>query len=360
MKLEREAIIRLNLWKQGLYHMPTANTKDEAMAILRRLGLVQLDTMSVVTRSQHLVFWSRMQEFREEWLLEWYEQGEIFELYLHALSILPEEERTYFQSWMDASRGKLDMTELHHVLLQTLQERGTVHGKHVNDLVGGTTAKLATWEMSPVRRAFDQLWRAGHVAITRNEKFQKVYQLQHPVKSVSADETHIRYTRLALQAMGAATLKDIADYFRFKPNVVQKALQHLPDVRELDDGTYILEEDLELLHSQALTEEPPTHATLLSPFDNLIWYRPRVKALFDLDFRLESYFPEDKRQFGYFALPILMQGRIVGTIDLKAERKSKTLQIQRLIWREDPRQSELDELLDRLHKYLFLDAKIRT
>ncbi|KEO83832.1 DNA glycosylase AlkZ-like family protein [Tumebacillus flagellatus] len=357
MKLDRDAVIRLNLWKQGLYHTPTASTKDEAMQILRRLGLVQLDTMSVVTRSQHLVFWSRMHEFREEWLLEWYEQGEIFELYLHALSILPEEERPYFQSWMDATRAKLQRSELHDLLLQTLEERGSVHGKHVTDLVGGPAEKLGTWQMSPVRRAFDQLWRAGYVAVTRNEKFQKVYGLQQPVEPVPHEETFRRYTRLALQAMGAATIKDIADYFRFKTGVVKQALEHLPDVRELDDGSYILEEDLELLHSPSLAE-PPAHSTLLSPFDNLIWFRPRVKALFDLDFRLESYFPEDQRQFGYFALPILMQGEIVGTVDLKAERKSKTLQIQRLIWRGEPRQPELDLLLDRLHRFLF--ANVRT
>ncbi|PWK08428.1 DNA glycosylase AlkZ-like family protein [Tumebacillus permanentifrigoris] len=362
MQITKQQVVRLNLWKQGLYHPPTSNTPAEALEILRNLGCVQLDTMSVVTRSQHLVFRSRMQEFREEWLLEWYERGEIFEHYLHALSILPMEEHKYFQAKLDAHRAALEQTDLHEVILQTLDEQGTVHGKHVTEQVGGSGRKLGTWEMSPVRRAFDQLWRAGQVGVTRNDKFHKLYRRldlhvpPHLVgESVPLEETYRRYTQLALHAMGAATVKDIADYFRFKARTVEA---HLSDVGarpvEVEGATYyVLEEDLELLQGSQL-QEPPTHSTLLSPFDNLIWYRPRVKALFGLDFRLESYFPEEQRQFGYFALPILLCGEIVGTVDLKADRKQKTLQLQRLVWLGASHQAELDELLHRLHSYLFV------
>lgn len=360
--IKREDILRLNLWKQGLYHTPTESTQEEALEILKRLGCVQLDTMTVVTRSQHLVFWSRMKEFREEWLLDWYAQGEIFEHYLHALSILPMEEHLYFQAKMDAHLAELPASEVLEVIQQALAEHGRIDSKRITEQVGGPTHKLGTWERSPVRRAFDRLWRAGQVGVTRNEKFHKLYcrlDLQVPAhllgQTVPPEVTEQRYTRLALEAMGAATLKDIADYFRFKARTVERALQQMPDVRSLEvEGVtyYVQEADLELLHAAAM-QDAPTHSTLLSPFDNLIWFRPRVKALFGLDFKLESYFPEAERQFGYFALPILLRGEIVGTVDLKAERKQKQLAVQRLIWRGEPYQAELDELLHQLHTFLY-------
>ncbi|WP_157721731.1 winged helix-turn-helix domain-containing protein [Tumebacillus avium] len=363
--LTKHQVQRLALYKQGLYHTPTASTPEEALTIFQNLGCVQLDTLNVVTRSQHLIFWSRMQEFQTDWFHQFYEQHHMFEHYLHALSVLPMQEHPYMQPFLrHFQETRVERTPLHDQLLQAIEQHGTLTGQQAARVLELPQTQKDTWQLSPVRRALDQLWRSGEIGALRDTKFHKVYcRLQDQVPSnllnqtqTTADTIH-RYVHKAVSAMGAATESDIADYFRFKRQTVRPHLTDFQQVQVAGDSEpyYMLPEDAELLPQ---LEDEPTHSTFLSPFDNLIWHRPRLEKIFDTHFRLESYVPEAKRQFGYFALPILIRGSIVGTIDLKADRKKKTININKLVIFDPQKQNhpnyqpEIETILHRLTQFL--------
>ncbi|WP_227874409.1 winged helix-turn-helix domain-containing protein [Tumebacillus algifaecis] len=366
LTLTKEDVKRLALYKQGLYHTPTAATPEAARQIFEKLGCVQLDTLNVVTRSQHLIFWSRMKEFQSEWFHQFYEQGQMFEHYLHALSVLPMKEHVYMQPFLKHFQtSRVARTELHDRLLTAIHARGSLTGQQAASELDLPKTSKDTWQLSPVRRALDELWRSGEIGVVRDTKFHKVYvriedqvpaELLH--QDVTIEETVRRYVRLALSALGAATERDVADYFRFKRETVRPVLAEFLQVRVEGDAEpyYMLPEDADLL---PLSEEP-THATFLSPFDNLIWHRPRLEKIFDTEFRLESYVPQAQRKFGYFALPILVGGNLIGTIDLKAERKHKTLHINKLVLFDPAKKQEqlpvIESILHRLTAFLRLDT----
>jgi uncharacterized protein YcaQ len=232
------------------------------------------------------------------------------------------------------------------------------------------------WTTTPVRWALDHLWRSGKLIQTRDTKFNKVYQLAEEwlepelrERSVT-EEAMIRHSvEIAFQALGVATLGDIADYFRLKREQVRPFVQEMiaaGTVAEVavegDDDTYFaLQSDLELLSSGALLDEPK-HSALLSPFDNLIWTRDRVQRLFGVDYRLECYVPQAQRKFGYYALPILIRGRLVGTIDLKTERKAKGLIVKKWVVFDEQERADLVQevaaLLRHLMAFLGVDTLI--
>ncbi|WP_165898409.1 crosslink repair DNA glycosylase YcaQ family protein [Tumebacillus sp. BK434] len=362
--LSKQEVQRLALHKQGLYHTPTASTPEAALQIFEQLGCVQLDTLNVVTRSQHLIFWSRMAEFQISWFQQFYEQKQLFEHYLHALSVLPMQEHAYMQPFLRRFREtRVERTPLHDQLLAAIEQHGTMTGQQAAGLLELPKTQKATWELSPVRRALDQLWRGGEIGVLRDAKFHKVYcRIEEQVpedllhQHITSADTVRRYVQLAVSAMGAATERDIADYFRFKRETVRPYLSEFLQVAVEGDSEpyYMRHEDAALLPFA----EAPTHSTFLSPFDNLIWHRPRLEKIFDTYFRLESYVPEAQRQFGYFALPILIRGAIIGTIDLKADRKKKTLHINKLVLfdpsQEREHQPTIDSILHRLTQFLNL------
>ncbi|HEU4963222.1 MAG TPA: crosslink repair DNA glycosylase YcaQ family protein [Bacilli bacterium] len=374
-----DQLTRLHLYKQGLYHPSDLSTPDDALDLIRRLGCIQLDTMSVVSRSQNLLFWSRMKAFDESWWLDFYEQGKIFELYLHALCILPMEAYPYFHGYRERYLQHIEQEEsaeqkrLITEVAETLQQHAPLTSKEVTSLLDITLDKRETWTLTPVRRALDQLWRSGRADVVRNAHFHKVYKRvedQVPAnlsgQKVALPETYLHYTKLALDNIGIATDREIADYFRFKRETVKGALDELlaadevrvVEVIEDPEPHYILTRDIELLSAPEL-QEAPTHDTLLSPFDPLVWYRPRTKKMYGVDYRLESYVPQAQRIYGYFAMPILLHGQLVGTVDMKAHRKQKALEISKLVF-FDPaaEQVHTPELLPLLERFLnFLDLK---
>lgn len=346
-------LIRLHLHRQGLYHPSDLSTPDDALALLRRLGCVQLDTMTAVSRSQNLIFRSRMRHFDENWLFDFYDQHLIFEHYLHALSILPMDEHPYMQPFLRDYRSRLkkkqspEQDQLNQDVFHLLQQHAPLTPKQASDLLGRTHTQTGTWELNPVRRTLDILWRSMCAGVTRDRNFHKLYHRtpdQVPehllnAKRIPDRETYTRYIQIALDNIGIATDKEIADYFRFPLAAVRFYLNKLleqdlirpVEVSAAPEPHYILTRHLDLLHSPELAEAP-THSTLLSPFDPLIWFRPRTKKLFGIDFRLESYVPEAKRTFGYFAMPILLRGDLIGTLDMKHQRKTKTLELHKLVF----------------------------
>ncbi|MGB8955704.1 MAG: crosslink repair DNA glycosylase YcaQ family protein [Tumebacillaceae bacterium] len=378
VKLTKQQVIRLNLYKQELYHEPTRSSQEDVLALVRKLGCVQLDTLQVVTRSHNLIFWSRMKQYEEEWFWELYDRRQIFESMVHALSVVPVEEYKYLRP------HRVEEEEYRYLRLQEGETLGVDIYEQIRladrpiapkDLRTGDEPKRpkGEWYYSPLRRAFDGLWLSGKIGVTRNRQFNKLYEtvekrIPEPYlhEHATPEETHRHCALRALDAMGAATERDIADYYRLGRAAMRATLEQLVQegvvievaVEEEKDRYFLQKEDLSLFESPVLAEEP-THSTLLSPFDNLIWHRPRLLALFGVDYKLECYTPEAQRRYGYFALPILLRGRIVGTVDLKTERKKGELVVKKVVlFDDDVQMSDVDEVLHRLMTFLKVSRKV--
>lgn len=375
MKIPREAVTRVALWKQGLYRKPTAASKDEMLGLIRQLGCVQLDALNVVTRSHNLVFLARMAEYEEAWFQDLYEERRVFEGYVHALSLLPMEERPWIEPMFRAFREKLMAMEPKEVdqvfdLYNEVKRLAPVTSRQLTGDSHETARGNEPWSVTPVRWGLDQLWRSGLITAGRDLGFHKTYDLTEQWvpddflhSNVSLAEYELRYAERALDAMGIATEAEVADYFRLRRPSARKALARLLQQGLVQEVTvpgeqethYLRTCDVELVQ-EVSDAEPPSHAALLSPFDNLIWHRERTMKLFDLDYRLESYLPADQRTYGYFALPILVAGRLVGTLDLKLERKQQTLIVKRRyvknVFEREELRPQVERLLERLMCHL--------
>lgn len=383
MKIAKEAAVHLHLLKQGLYHPPERQEPSDVLAVLNQLGCVQLDTLNVVTRTHNLVFLARMAEYSEAWFWKLYEEKQAFEGHAHALSIMPPREYPYWLSVFQVFRERMmeelgtDKTDfLLDVYKRVGEMRAPFSSKDLNGKLEGDhlfadrEVRPGDWSTTPTRWSLDKLWRSGMLIQVRDSKFNKLYHLAEdwlPAdwerEAASLDEVDRHCTLRALDAMGVATIADLADYFRLEKRFIGEAVQALIDageVREVEvagdeDTYYVRVADMDLLTSSEILETPE-HSAFLSPFDNLIWHRPRLLKLYDVDYRLECYIPQAQRKYGYYALLILIRGKIVGTIDLKMERKSRTLIIQRWVLFDGFKRSavvgEIALLLARLMRFL--------
>lgn len=374
--ISKAKAIRLSLHQQGLYHEPILSGKQGILSILESLGLIQIDSLNVVSKSHNLLFFSRLKEYSAGDLIELYQEKKVFESYVHAMSLLPINQYSYvahrLHEFKQHSLSKLNQEEMDFVLTlyHKILEYGPLTTKEISSTYYKSHEPLATWEMSPVRWGLDQLWRSGMIQVLRDFQFNKLYVpsstwMGKEIESPPQEEIHQYYCLSSLKAMGVATVKDIADYYRTSLDSVRSAIQILlakNKIREIQvehtqDSFYIRQEDEFLLSDDSLNEEP-SHMCFLSPFDNLIWYRIRLMNLFGVDYRLESYIPKNQRKYGYFALPVLIKGQIIGTIDLKLERKKSVLVIQNLfLYNSFDANYFRDELQILLHRYAkFLNA----
>lgn len=349
-KISKKSAIKLNIYKQGL--IQRVSESKSPVDIIKNIGCVQMDTLNIVTRSPNLVFHSRLSDYKENDFYSLYgSPGGIIESYIHALSIIPVEEYQYWIHSKIAFREKYMSSDQENIDLilevyNNVKKNYPSTSRDLTKFFYEGDRVLQAWEMSPVRSALDILWRSGLLEVKRDDKFQKAfYPIEQIVpvnllgQPVSKELTYERYTIKALRAMGAATVKDIADYFRLPVKEVRNILKKLITTKRVrnvnvehdNEEYFILESDLNDLED-LLPKIENDSVKLLSPFDNLIWYRLRVLRLFEIDYRMESYIPEPSRKFGYFALPILIGDKIIGTIDLKVKRKDKTLIIKRVFF----------------------------
>jgi uncharacterized protein YcaQ len=195
--------------------------------------------------------------------------------------------------------------------------------------------------------------------VDRREGFQRYYDLAERVLPSSAepprytlDDYHRWATLRSVSCMGAATARQVSDYYRQNKPATRTRVQALAaegallpvEVEGWTETAYLHPADLPLVEEIEAGAHQPTLTTFLSPFDNLTWDRQRLRDLFDFDYRSEMYTPAAQRQYGYYVLPILHRGRLVGRLDPKADRKANTL-IVRAIYLE-PGQAVTAELVE--------------
>ncbi|HEX8175742.1 MAG TPA: crosslink repair DNA glycosylase YcaQ family protein [Pyrinomonadaceae bacterium] len=352
MQLDEKGARLLLLAAQGIIARPKRKaTKRDVLTMIRRMGALQIDTIHVVARSPYFVLWSRLGEYEPVWLEELLEEGAIFEYWSHEACFLPVEDYPlyrrrmleaesmgwkYSAAWVKAHRKEIDG------LKRFIREHGAVRAadfERTDGKAGGW------WEWKTEKRALEMLFTAGELMIARRRNFQRVYDLRERVlpgwddaQLPSREEVRRELALKAVRALGIAKPRWVADYFRTNMKETLEAVRALAEEGELlsvevegwDEPGLIHPDNIRLAKSALEGSLEMERTTLLSPFDPVVWDRARARFMFDFDYRLECYTPEAKRRYGYFTLPILRRGSLVGRLDAKAHRKDGVFEIRSL------------------------------
>ncbi|MFJ1755186.1 winged helix-turn-helix domain-containing protein [Kitasatospora sp. NPDC088134] len=313
---------RLALRAQGLLGAP--DRRAGARGVLRRLGAVQLDTISVLARSHELVPYARLGALGRPAVEQAYwGRGTAFEYWSHAACVLPIEEWPLFAFRRRAYRARGNVWGSQPVSPAAYAEvvdRLRAEGPLTSTGLGGAKRTAEWWDWSDTKIAVEQALALGDVVVTERRGWKRVYDLAEravPGELFGQDLTDAEcLARLVAQsgaALGVATRADLMDQHRLKGAQVDAALPASGLVPvEVEGWSAPAWAD-----PAALESEPSGRhrTTLLSPFDSLIWDRARTERIFGMTHRLEAYTPKHKRVHGYFAMPLLTGGRLVGRVD---------------------------------------------
>lgn len=376
LRLTIEEARGLMLAAQGLLHPPAPTPDLQAVqATVERLGVVQIDTINVVERSQYLVLWSRLGAYDAVYLdALLYPQRAVLEYWCHAASIVPMTDYPYHRAWMlhhaehmwsghnewmQANPGTLQET------LESVRTRGPVASADFDRQPGAVRSGPWDWHGPKAsRRALEILWTTGDLMVHSRRGGQKVYDLRERVLAQALNgsaprDEHVPglaerrqyFARRTVQSLGVTTPSWLWDYYRLpaskdkKLNKRSSALAQLEELQQegvvapatiagLDEPVFITTALLPELATLRAGNRP-TRTTLLSPFDSLIWDRIRARALFHYEVCFEAYVPPPRRRYGYYCLAILHQGRLVGRLDPKMDRAAKRLLVRALYLEPD-------------------------
>ncbi len=342
----------IHLAAQGLLTRPArvARPKD-VLATVRRMALLQLDTIHVVARSHHLVLHARLGDYQPEWLDELLAGGAIFETWAHEACLAPVEDHGLHRRLLSTSqhwavrraRGSLaDEREGMTALLEEVRRRGPVK---TSDFTSERPRHTGWWGWKREKEWLEAWLALGELMVARREKFQRVYDLTERVLPAAAsrtppDEAEARLTVIekSVRALGVTQARWVHDYFRTRPRLTRGDLRPLVEagrllevrVRGWKTPGFVHRDHAALLRRAADGKLEATHTALLSPFDPVVWDRERALAMFGFDYRLECYVPARKRRHGYFALPVLRRGALVGRLDAKAHRARGVFEVKAL------------------------------
>jgi uncharacterized protein YcaQ len=344
---------------QGLGHLLNQRAvKDDVLEAIRRMYLLQIDTINVVARSPYLVLWSRLGDYQPEWLDELLAEGTLFEYWAHAMCFIPMEDYSLYrrlmldaiqnQDWKQIWPAKWAVKWLreHAKLVERvrthIQENGPVRSaefENKNHVSGGW------WNWKEEKDALAAMFLTGELMIARRQNFQRVYELQERLlpdwddtSLPSGEEVYRTLVLRAVRALGIAFPDWVPDYFRQPKKGMLKRLEALAgeglllkvEVKGFEGFAYVHPDQSNLIKNAISGDLEPTLTTLLSPFDPLVWDRNRALELFDFDYKIECYTSAAKRRYGYFTLPILHRGKLIGRLDPKAHRAQGVFEIKAL------------------------------
>jgi uncharacterized protein YcaQ len=308
---------------------------------MQALKVLQLDFVNVLVPAHYLILWSRLGAYdRQRFDRFVYGKGDYTEQWAHEASIVPSDawpllahRRAAYEPSKHNPLHKLrDRDRYLDVVLEQVRCDGALCAADLPPLPG-PKRRPGDWHRSLPRWALEYHFGRGDLAVShRLSNFQRVYDLpQRIIPAHQLAESPDRETadremlRRASEALGVATLRDLADYFRMSPR------DAAPRVEELVEDGALSIVDVEnwaepaYLSKAAQLPRVIEGASLHSPFDPIVWYRPRAERLFDFHYRIEIYVPADKRKWGYYVLPFRLGDRIVARVDLKADRKARRL-----------------------------------
>jgi len=345
----------LHLAAQGLLTPPAKKATRAALRdCIARMALLQIDTIHVVSRSPYLVLFSRLGAYPRGWLEEALAKGEIFETWAHEACFAPMDDLLRHRAYNKAARRHwglyhAERTSASHraqldSLLQHIASNGPVKS---SDFERTSGEGGGWWAWKDEKRWLETLFATGELMVARRENFHRVYDLAERVAPTAlAQESagaplnpaDIRqhFIEKSVAALGIAQARWVNDYFRLKTRlkdrdldalVVQGTLYRVA-VEGWSSPGYVHRCHAAALKKAVSEKLVPEHAALLSPFDPVVWDRERASTFFDFDYRIECYTPAPKRVYGYFVLPILCRGELIGRLDAKAHRAEGVFEVK--------------------------------
>ena len=337
----------LALAAQG-FDKPRSKSKSstaDAVEVIKKLGVIQIDSVNVLVRSQELPLFARLGDHDRNAINKATAQSKIFEYWGHEAAILPVEIQPLFRWKMNAARtGKIkhwgltsfyaDNKAFVNRMLKHVVANGPVTAR---ELSTRTTKKSSWWDWDEAKTALEYLFLTGQLmSCGRGSDFARIYDITERVlpskildtPTPTENEARKQLLVRAAKAQGVATLTDLADYYRQKTAVIKPLVNELVEQGDLREVTVYTWVEKAFVHRSAKPPKKLYATALLSPFDSLVWCRPRNERLFDFHYRIEIYTPKEKRKFGYYVLPFMMNGELVGRVDLKADRANSKLLVQ--------------------------------
>jgi len=379
---------RIALAAQGFGRSPPAAPgRRHVRDLVRKLGVVQIDSVNVVVRTHYLPGFSRLGAYPREALEAeaWGSRRGLFEYWGHEASLMPVEAQPLLrwrmaraeagEMWSGLARFGRERRAYIDEVLKEIERRGPVTGADFNDAPRGAAG---WWSWSDGKRALEWLFWAGRITTRTRRGFERVYDLTEralparilnlptpdeadaqrelvrtrrgfervydlteralPARILNLptpDEADAQreLVRVAARALGVATQADLRDYFRLPLADARARVAELVEAGELTPVAVKGWRQPAFLAPGAKRPRKVAAAALLSPFDNLIWTRARTERLFGTRVRLEIYTPAHKRTHGYYVLPFLEDEAITARVDLKADRQAGVLRVQ-AAWRE--------------------------
>ncbi|MDT5038021.1 MAG: uncharacterized protein QOE03_3206 [Micromonosporaceae bacterium] len=313
--------------------------------VLRRIGLLQMDSVNVLVRAHYLPAYSRLGPYPAELLdrAAYRPPRELFEYWGHEASLVPVSLYPAMR-WRMARDHKWPavarITEHRPGLVRWVLDEVRAHGPLTAAEIEGDVPQVRRdnwgWNWSEVKTVLEWLfWRGEVMAARRNGAWARVYDVPERVLPAAAlaapaldpADAHRELTRVAARALGVATERDLRDYFRMSPAASRAAVADLVSAGELTPVSVAGWTHPAYLDPRARLPRRINAATLVSPFDPLIWERSRTERIFGFRYRIEIYVPAAQRVHGYYVLPFLLGDRLVARVDLKADRQAGVLRI---------------------------------
>lgn len=322
-----------------------AITTRDVRRVIHRLGLLQIDSVSIVAPAHYQVLFSRLGPYDRALLDQLvYRRREFCEHWAHEASILPAEHWALLRHRMEPNERKTralgEFLAEHPAyaaeVLELVRTRGALVAGEVPEPDGTRGRSDGWWGWTMAKCVLEGLLAHGTLAVAgrRAAGFARAYDLAervipepHRTRELTRAEAQRELVRRSVQALGVGTARDIADYYRLPVKDTTACIVALEREGALQRVAVEGWREPAWLFAGARIPRQVHGAALLSPFDPLVWFRPRAERLFDFEYRLEIYTPAPKRRWGYYVFPFLLGDRIVARVDLKADRSAGVLRV---------------------------------
>ncbi len=326
---------------------PNSNSR-RVEDVINKLFYIQIDSLNIVNQAHHHTLWNRVDSYDVAELNKLVQEKKIFEYWFHAASYLPMHDYKFALVQMNAIRAdkkhyskNVENKDILYVLDKITNE-GALKAR---DFKSKVKQKGSWWKFKPYKNALEMLFLQGDLMATRRDGIEKVYDLKSrilpddvKIKEATLNEYALYLIESTLKAHGVTSLKQIL-HLRNKPILkkeVQKILKEKVQNGSIERHCFNNEHEL-FCFSGTLDIEINHRADylkIISPFDNAVIHREKLKNIFDFDYKIECYLPKEKRLYGYFSLPILFNDSFVARVDCKAFRETDTLEIIHLHFEE--------------------------